>query len=58
MSGFTGTAMRRRALVSGDPQTVIDAGISVSGRTVAERDVPEHAFVDHIATWPEWDPDD
>ena len=45
-------------LVSGDPQTVIDAGISVSGRTVAEGDVPDNKWEDHIAVWPEWDPDD
>jgi hypothetical protein len=44
-------------LVSGDPQTVIDAGISVSGRTVAEGDVPENEWEDHIATWPDWDPE-
>lgn len=44
-------------LVSGDPQTVIDAGISVSGRTVAEGEVPASEWEDHIATWPDWDPD-
>ena len=45
-------------LVSGDPQTVIDAGISVTGRTVAEQDVPPNAWEDHIASWPDWDPGD
>ena len=45
-------------LVSGDPQSVIDAGISVSGRTVDEDDVPADEWEDHIATWPDWDPGD
>lgn len=45
-------------LVSGDPQTVIDAGISVSGRTVAEQDVPPNDWENHIASWPDWDPGD
>lgn len=44
-------------LISGDPQTVIDAGISVSGRTCAEDDVPEGQWENHLADWPEWDPD-
>lgn len=44
-------------LVSGDPNTVVVAGISVSGRTVAEGDVPPTEWEDHIATWPEWDPE-
>ncbi|MBU1176339.1 MAG: YcgN family cysteine cluster protein [Alphaproteobacteria bacterium] len=45
-------------LVSGDPQTVIAAGISVSGRTLAEKDVPEDEWENHIASWPEWDPEE
>ncbi len=45
-------------LVSGDPQTVIDAGISVSGRTVAEDEVPENEWENHIADWPDRDPDE
>ena len=45
-------------LVSGDPNTVVAAGISVTGRTVAEGDVPANEWEDHIATWPEWDPED
>ena len=36
---------------------MIAAGISVSGRTVAEGDVPENEWEDHIADWPEWDPE-
>jgi uncharacterized protein len=44
-------------LVSGDPQTVIAAGISVSERTLTEDEVPEGDWENHIATWPEWDPD-
>jgi uncharacterized protein len=45
-------------LVSGDPQTVVDVGISICGRTVAEADVPEGEWENHIATWPDWDPED
>ncbi len=44
-------------LVSGDLQTVIDAGISISGRTVAEGEISENQWEDHIATWPDRDPD-
>jgi hypothetical protein len=39
-------------LVSGDPETVHQAGVSVSGRTVSEKDVPEADLEDHIVTWP------
>ena len=35
-------------LVSGDPQTVIDAGISVYGRTVQEQDVDSDAMEHHL----------
>jgi len=37
-------------LVSGDPDTVRQAGISIRGRAVAERDAGD--LQDHIATWP------
>ena len=40
-------------LVSGSNETVHQAGVSVRGRVFAsEDDVPEDAFVDHLATWP------
>jgi len=39
-------------LVSGDPETVHQAGVSVSGRTVSEKDVPEADLEDHIVKWP------
>ncbi|WP_436639966.1 YcgN family cysteine cluster protein [Microbaculum sp. FT89] len=39
-------------LVSGDPETVHMAGISVRGRTVREQDVPEADLEDHIVDWP------
>jgi len=43
-------------LVSGDPQTVIDVGVSVAGRTVNETEVEPDAWEDHIVDWPEWEP--
>jgi uncharacterized protein len=40
-------------LVSGDPQTVVAAGISVRGRiTLLETEVAEEDLGDHIKTWP------
>ena len=38
-------------LVSGDPETVHEAGISVRGRAVSERNAGP--LEDHIVTWPE-----
>jgi uncharacterized cysteine cluster protein YcgN (CxxCxxCC family) len=40
-------------LVSGDPETVHEAGISVRGRTQSESDIDEDDIGDHIVTWPE-----
>lgn len=42
-------------LVSGDPQTVIDAGISVLGRTLREDDIPLSRWEEFIVEWPEKD---
>jgi len=43
-------------LVSGDPQTVVDVGVSVKGRTYLETEVdPEH-WEEHAVDWPEWEP--
>ena len=39
-------------LVSGDPETVHRAGISVRGRATTERRVPDAELEDHIVTWP------
>lgn len=39
-------------LVSGDPASVRAAGISVGGRVVSERKVPEDELEDHIVEWP------
>ena len=45
-------------LVSGDPETVHTAGISVRGRTVAEQDANTGDWESHIVDWPHWEPDD
>ncbi len=39
-------------LVSGDRETVHQAGVSVRGRTVSEDDWPLERFVDRLAKWP------
>jgi uncharacterized protein len=40
-------------LVSGDPETVHAAGVSVRGRVQAsELDVPDHELENHIVSWP------
>ena len=38
-------------LVSGDPDTVHHAGISVRGRTQREQDIPKKDLEDHIISW-------
>ncbi len=40
-------------LVSGDPETVHEAGVSVRGRAIRENRVREDELEDHIVTWPE-----
>ena len=40
-------------LVSGDPESVHRAGISVRGRSVAEQGVAPDAYQDHIVHWVE-----
>ena len=42
--------------MSGDPQTVVDVGVSVSGRTVLETDVVPDTWEEHAVDWPEWVP--
>jgi hypothetical protein len=39
-------------LVSGDPHTVHEAGISVRSRTVAEEDIPIEDYEDYLVDWP------
>ena len=41
-------------LISGTPDTVVAAGISVRGRTVSEDGVAEEDLGDFIADWLEW----
>ncbi len=43
-------------LVSGDPDTVHYAGISVRGRTLSEDDVPLEQYEAHVVDWPGEDP--
>jgi len=45
-------------LVSGDPNTVVEVGVSVMGRTVAEQDVAEGEWEDHMVDWPDWFPEE
>jgi uncharacterized cysteine cluster protein YcgN (CxxCxxCC family) len=39
-------------LVSGDPDTVHAAGVSVRGRTVSEEGIPVEALEDYVVRWP------
>ena len=41
-------------LVSGDPESVRRAGISVQGKTVSEEDVRKEELEEHIITWIEF----
>jgi len=43
-------------LISGDPKSVIEAGISVKGRTVSEEAVGDDEWEDHVVGWPQFDP--
>ncbi len=43
-------------LVSGDPNTVHYAGISVRGRTRSEEQIPVSLYDEHVVTWPTEDP--
>ncbi|NOZ33600.1 MAG: YcgN family cysteine cluster protein [Alphaproteobacteria bacterium] len=45
-------------LISGDPDTVVAAGISILGRTVSETGVGADEYEDHAVDWPDIDPDD
>ena len=42
-------------LVSGDPATVHQAGVSVRGRTYSESEIPSEEWENHIVEWPEDD---
>ena len=45
-------------LVSGDPNSVHAAGISVRGRTVAEQDADIDDWESHIIDWVDWEPEE
>ena len=39
-------------LISGDPETVHQAGISARGRTISEEEVDVEDFEDYLIDWP------
>lgn len=43
-------------LISGDPETVVQVGVSVRGRTMSETDVAPDTWEEHAVDWPEWEP--
>lgn len=43
-------------LLSGDPETVHEAGISVRGRTISEEGMDTDDLEEHLADWPGEDP--
>jgi uncharacterized protein len=43
-------------LVSGDPETVVLAGVSVRGRTISESKVKPDEWESHVADWPNHEP--
>ncbi len=45
-------------LVSGDPETVVQVGVSVGGRTVDENSVQSGEWEAHCVDWPSWEPKD
>lgn len=45
-------------LVSGDPETVVTVGVSVRGRTFDENAIKPDQWENHIADWPNWEPED
>ena len=45
-------------LISGRPETVVEAGVSVAGRVVSEDEVDVNDLEDYIANWPDDEPDD
>ena len=45
-------------LISGDPETVVQVGVSVRGRTVDENSVQSGEWESHCVDWPNWEPKD
>lgn len=39
-------------LISGRPETVVEAGVSVRGRVVSEKGIKEEDLEDYVAMWP------
>jgi uncharacterized cysteine cluster protein YcgN (CxxCxxCC family) len=45
-------------LISGDPQTVVTAGVSVRGRTIGETEVKPSDWPNHEVDWPHEEPEE
>jgi uncharacterized protein len=45
-------------LISGDPETVVQAGVSVRNRTVPEAEVAPGEWENHAVDWPDWVPEE
>ena len=45
-------------LVCGESETIKEVGVSVIGRTICESEIKPDEFVNHIAYWPDFEPEE